>query len=365
VVKLLIGRGADVNATGASGMTALHGAACAADEETVAFLLGQGAQANSTVLGDKTPLMLAYLMGHVGVVRVLLQYMGTQVLEETDEEGLRALHWVAYRGHEAVATLLLEQGAQANSRDASGRTPLMWACGEGYLAVVGVLLRHVGGQALEEADEAGMTALHWAAFKGHGEVVIFLLGQGAEIKSRDIMGRTPFLSGCSKGHLGVVRVLLEHMGGGALQETEAIGRTALALAAFGGHEDVVAFLLSKGARVNSRDFLDVTPLMWACREGHVGVVRMLSQHMGEQGLNEQGTEGMTPLHLASAKGHEECVRNLLLAGADPTIMDDEGTVPRVLAEENGNENCVAAFWVRKVRVLHPYSTRSLFVKTSG
>jgi ankyrin repeat protein len=126
VVKLLIRRGADVNARGPGGITALHGAACGDDEEMVAFLLEQGAQANSTMHGDRTPLKLACHEGQLAVVHMLLQHIGTQVLEETDEEGWRALHWVAYRGHEAVATLLLEQGAQANSRDASDRTPSCW-----------------------------------------------------------------------------------------------------------------------------------------------------------------------------------------------------------------------------------------------
>jgi ankyrin repeat protein len=350
VVKLLMSRGADVNATGASGMTALHGAACGDDEEMAAFLLGQGAKANSTVLGDKTPLMLAYFMGHVGVVRVFIQHIGTNVLEETDEQGWRALHWVAHRGHEAVATFLLDQGAQANSRDTSGRTPLMLACKEGRLAVVGVLLRHVGLQALEEANEAGMTALHLAALWGHGDVVAFLLEQGAETDRRDNLHMTPLMAGCSEGRLGVARMLLEHMGEGALQEADAIGRTALHLAASGGHEELTAFLLSEGARANSRDDLEQTPLMWACTKGHLGVVRMLAQHMGEEGLKEQSREGKTPLHLAASNGHEKVVRNLLLAGADPTITDNKGRTPLALAERRERAGCVTAFKVRTKHV---------------
>jgi ankyrin repeat protein len=355
VVKLLIGRGADVNATGASGSTALHYASYYGHEETVAFLLDQGAQANSTMHGDRTPLKLACHEGQLAVVHMLLQHIGTQVLEETDEEGWRALHWVAYRGHEAVATLLLEQGAQANSGDALGRTPLMVACEEGRLAVVGVLLRHVGGQALQETDDKGRTALHLAALRGHGEVVAFLLGQGTETNRRDMFDMTPLLYGCTEGHLGVVRVLLEHMGGGALQETDAIGRTTLHWAATEGHEEVAALLVGMGAQANSRDATSKTPLMCACEKGHLGVVRMLAQHIGEEGLKEKDANGKTVLHWAVEKGYHKAVKLLLLAGADPTITENEGRTPLALAERRERAGCVAAFEVCKSRVLYSHS----------
>jgi ankyrin repeat protein len=169
VVKLLIGRGADVNAIGASGSTALHGAAYGGEEQTVAFLLSQG--------------------------------------------------------------------SQANSRDAFGETPLLVACEEGRLAVVGLLLRHVGGQALHQTDDRGRTALHWAALQGHEDIVAFLLGQGAETQSRDLWDRTPLLCGCRRGHLGVVRVLARHMGEDGLKEKDANGRTVLHWAVEKGYHE--------------------------------------------------------------------------------------------------------------------------------
>jgi ankyrin repeat protein len=141
-------------------------------------------------------------------------------------------------------------------------------------------------------------------------------------------------------------MLLQHMGTQALRETDNKGRTALHWAAHSGHEAVVTFLVEMGAHVNSRDAFDTTPLMWACEKGHVGVVRMLA-HMGEEGLKERCTNGSTILHWAIEKGYHDAAKILLLAGADPTIMDDEGRTPRALAEgEVERAECIAVLEVR-------------------
>jgi ankyrin repeat protein len=133
--------------------------------------------------------------------------------------------------------------------------------------------------------------------------------------------------------------------------------TALHLAAgegYEGHEEVVALLLENGAHTNRKDDHGRTPLMRACVIGHLGVVKMLVQHMGVQGLDKEDEDAWTTLHYAAAWGHPEVVKWLLLAGADATIRDNEGLTPRAVAElrhdrdisDEGDARCVALFQVR-------------------
>jgi ankyrin repeat protein len=134
------------------------------------------------------------------------------------------------------------------------------------------------------------------------------------------------------------------------------GRTALHNAAEEGHEEVVAWLLDKGADARSRDDNGMTPLIMASGSGHPGVLKMLYQHMQGQGLDDGDDQRWTALHFSASVGREEAVRSLLLAGADPTVTDDEGRAPRALAEENdffesirkGHPGCVAVFQVRSL-----------------
>jgi hypothetical protein len=72
----------------------------------------------------------------------------------------------------------------------------MMACGKGHLEVAQILHGTTEGQDLEERDNEGQTALQWAASGGHKDVVAFLLSKGAQARSRDNSGLTPFMSAC-------------------------------------------------------------------------------------------------------------------------------------------------------------------------
>ncbi|XP_033854195.3 ankyrin repeat and SAM domain-containing protein 6-like [Acipenser ruthenus] len=99
--------------------------------------------------------------------------------------------------------------------------------------------------------------------------------------------------------------------------TDEEGNTALQFAAASGHENVVRFLLRKGASVDSRNHYGWTPLMQAARFGHLSVAHMLLENGAE--INAKNRIGASVLTMASRGGHVSVAKLLMESGA---FVDD-------------------------------------------
>jgi ankyrin repeat protein len=110
----------------------------------------------------------------------------------------------------AAARSALDQGADINARNRSGRTPLMMAAVTRNLDLVKTLLAQQAD--VRATDSAGMTALMWAAFGGDPAIVRALLEAGADVNARDTNGETA-LEWAAKENTGV-RQLLQKAGAG-------------------------------------------------------------------------------------------------------------------------------------------------------
>ena len=124
-VRLLLNRGASIQATSPGGDTALSLAIRANSAELTSMLIAHGADVERIGHGDLTPLALAARLGHTGAVEKLLT--GGADPNHLTAGGWSPLAIATFQGHTPVMKMLLSAGADPNSRDARGRTPLMWA----------------------------------------------------------------------------------------------------------------------------------------------------------------------------------------------------------------------------------------------
>lgn len=194
LVKMLVARGAEINAADRYGLTALHFAARIGHKDMVTFLLNNGAEFNRSPapLYQVTPIMEACLEGHLAVVELLFEHAGGKGLDDmAREDGRTMLHCAAEKGRANVAAFLLSKGAQPDPQNNYDRTPLMVASRHGHVATVKVLLSHMGGRGLDMQDNVGGTALHLAVEHGHVTVMRLLLLAGADSTIPACEGTTP------------------------------------------------------------------------------------------------------------------------------------------------------------------------------
>jgi ankyrin repeat protein len=187
LAKLLLARGASVNATNVTGftITPLDWAISADNTELVKLLLDHGAIVGATFLSA------AAGRGDVDIAEILIAH-GADV-NAKDRGGNTALHAAAWDGRDEVVKLLLSKGAEADAKRSDGLTPLINAAGPGAerhgKGCVGMLLAK--GANINATDGDGETALHKAAYYGNKDVVEILLAHGASINATNKNGRTP------------------------------------------------------------------------------------------------------------------------------------------------------------------------------
>ena len=166
-VKRLLARGMDPNTVDPAGDPVLLVAARAGWVPTVDALLAAGAKVDAqNKFGDR-PLMVAALGGHLAIVKKLcakgaqldppgwtpLIYAASNGQNETvayllgiganieaeSPNGTTALMMAVRGGHAATVDLLIAKGADVNHRNESGASALAWAERGGYEAVVKAL----------------------------------------------------------------------------------------------------------------------------------------------------------------------------------------------------------------------------------
>ncbi|XP_078658640.1 ankyrin repeat domain-containing protein 17-like isoform X7 [Branchiostoma floridae x Branchiostoma belcheri] len=310
---------------------------CALDEAAAALTrmrAENGGGSNNSQDGDGS-LAEACNEGDVAAVRRLLDE-GRSV-HETNEEGESLLSLACSAGYYELAQVLLAMHANVEDRGLKGDcTPLMEAASGGYTDIVKLLIAH--GADVNSRSSTGNTALTYACAGGYEDVVRILLEAGARIEDHNENGHTPLMEASSAGHVGVARLLLER-GAGINTHSNEFKESALTLACYKGHLDMVRFLLEAGADQEHKTDEMHTALMEASMDGHVEVARLLLDHGAQVNMPTDSFE--SPLTLAACGGHVELANLLIERGANLEEVNDEGYTPLMEAAREGHEEMVA------------------------
>ena len=137
------------------------------------------------------------------------------------------------------------------------------------------------------ADRIG-TGLMIAAWQGNLPMMELFVARGADVNRTNALGEDALMHASLRGRREAVQWLFEH---GARLGSGPRRWTALHYAAFSGHTDVAAYLVTRGADINARSTNGSTPLMMAVYEGHEAAVRELIGLGADRSLRNDYDEG--------------------------------------------------------------------------
>jgi ankyrin repeat protein len=260
---------------------------------------------------------------------------------------------------------LLDHGANPNSQDNAGRTPLSWAVAcESTGVLMLSAISQVSNETLNTPDETGRTALSWAAGVGNFEAVRILLEKGADLNLADNSGRTPVSWAVGSGNLEVVKLFLNRKV--SLFCEDWSGRTLLSYAAESGEEEIFKIMLSLQENPDAKDRNGRTPLSWLGGSGDKSSVKYRLRRRVAEGelvfnadfggvgnenvvemlldkgvdMNSRDNNDRTPLSWAAGGGYTRVVEILLKRGAEVDSRDNTGRTPISFAVEGGHNDTV-------------------------
>ncbi|CAF4113390.1 unnamed protein product, partial [Rotaria magnacalcarata] len=318
-----------------TGQTALFMATLKNRVDVVKFLIEKGAHVSVQNRFGVSPLLLCAEVGNFELVQALVQ-AGADVnlapqgvlAEDNYLAGQTPLFGAAKKGHVEICEYLIQNGADVNAITMTGVTSLYTAAEEGHLDVVEVLIRHGAdvnrspkGQVARDLHIENQTPLLMACTKNHETIIRHLIESGANVNLTSERGSSPLLAICQHNNVGLARSLIQN---GARYDVEAKNLydgkiNGLIVAAESGSFETLRLLVEAGLDVNYKiegqgETAGRTPLFCACAKGFQDIV----EYLIDRGADVNGAEesGLSCLHIASAMGHDDTVRILCERGAN-------------------------------------------------
>jgi len=282
VLRALLDRGPDVQASGPDGISVL--ALCAAHAPAA-------------------------------VVRRLLA-LGAEV-DAVDDRGQTPLMWAAAHGRIGSFELLRDAGADVNRRSRGGFTPLLFAIKSGSAAMADAALAAGGDPAVRTPD--GTTAMQLAMYQHNHDFALHLAGQGVDVEAYDRNGHQLLHKAVLADRADLAARLL------------AQGADVDALTG----ESAVEWRYESNFRAGDYQFPARSPLLLAADAGLPGMMRLLAEAGADPG--QRDPEGNNLVLTAAASGVPEALTVALELAPDANVRNARRQTPvhRVLASASG------------------------------
>lgn len=171
-------------------------------------------------------------------------------------------------------------------------------------------------------DKYGNFPIHLAAFKGHTEVVEFLIVRGANVNAKNKYDGTPLYVASYAGREQVVKILVTHGANVdvAMKDFKQVSQVAM----MEGYKDYNQMWQHLGGNINHKIYAD-SPLKAAAANGYKTIAEILIANGAK--VDAKGIADETALHFATINGQKELVELLIANGADVNVKTQGGATP--------------------------------------
>jgi ankyrin repeat protein len=282
ITNLLLQSGANVNAEDETGVTPLMHAASRyeGNTEVAQLLIQKGADVNAMTVGEETALMMARRAKNERMVHLLLKAGANP--NPPRSPNARLLYGARHNDNKEIKDAL-DTGANINIKDHDGRTVLSFAAGrvsqETQHSAALLSPRDLHSQTLfvkylldkganpNTKGRRHATALHEAIRLRSIRIMKLLVERGADVNAKTQDGTTPLMEVVWSPEITTIKYLLDH--GARVNERNKAGETALMIAVTSWYWDTatIKYLVSRGASLNARNYKGESVLQVASKTG--------------------------------------------------------------------------------------------------
>lgn len=240
---------------------------------------------------SKNKIHQAVIASDLDKIKMLIKADST-LLELKDAHGNTPLNLASFNPETwdkqpAIAKFLINNGANVNTRNNEGITPLLGIC-----------------------SGAGPDF----------DIVQLLIAKGADINGQDNNGRVPLLDVVIIGNLKVAKFMIEH-GANVNAYDKVYSNNALNLAiSFNKNDSIATLLIENGARLNQKDRDGNSELHIAAMRGLANLIRFLVEKGAD--VHAVNKNNHTALYYAAKYGYLLAADALIVAGSDKTTISE-------------------------------------------
>lgn len=357
VIDLLTAKDVYINAKDNGNFSSLMFASEMGNTEIVNKLLDKGAKIDEKNLKNETALTLAVKNNHLDVVKILLQHK--------PQKDYEALYIAAEKGYSPILKSLLENnydskehltaalrraclssidspeiireliasGAEINTIDMDGNTPLLLAINNKNLETVKSLISLGANVNYKNIKSNGETPLLLASKGGNSLVVEELIKAGADIEVSYKDKNSPLMVAINSGDIQTVNALIKAKAN--VNSSNSNGVSPLMLAAKSKNLEIVKKLLDSGSNINTKDNNGETALIFAIKSNGTEIMQELIKKGAP--VNSQHKNDETPLMYATRQNNKDLIHALVALQADIEAKNQKGQTALDIAQENKYE----------------------------